>query len=366
MPDETRPLNTYPPSELLALPATSYPDVAARLRAFVLSPQDALAQASQPDWLVNGMIAKGNLIVLAGPAKKAGKSWLGLHLARCVARGSPFLGRGVQQGYVYYVNVEDGIKRIGFRMKCLGFEADDRLALNIVHERKALLPLYEALPLLAARVGVKLIIIDPLIKLEHAHGILDENDSVQVDRLIDYYHTMAEALGICIVLVHHFRKAADQMRGSSAIEAASDGWWNLTPGRDGHRYLEGTVRDGRDFELGIKYDFARRADGALSVVLTPVAPELARPEQNAPKRGNGSKSNGARARDGKRAPRSDAELYNEVLALVRAAQGASLLKTAVIKAVGGRAERVSDIIDTLIADGAVAASEQGLRASETQ
>jgi len=354
VPDETRILNVPPPRELLLRKETEHQDAVHSLNPYVLLTEHALARAAEPDWLVDGMIARGNVIILAGQAKRAGKSWLSLHLAHCLAAGRPFLGKRTKQVCVAYANVEDGIARIGWRMGCLGVPPDLGAKLLLFHDRRCLLPLYEALPYLVDRYGLGLVIVDPLVKLERAHGIVDENSSLETDQLIDYYQTLGDSIGLSFLFIHHFAKMAERMRGSSAIEGASSGWWNLTQGKNELRLLEGTLRDGKDFSTGIKYDFRTDAEGRPSMVLTPVAAEAVRlpAKGNGAGAGNGkdgSKSNGK----GTRTVRSEVELYNEAVAVVAGRNGTPIAKDDLAKLIGGRRARALEAIERAASDGKI-------------
>lgn len=392
MPDESRLLNVAPPFEILSTPEEQYPRLAAALSSYWASAVQTIQRKRPPRWIVEGMIARGNVIVLAGAAKKAGKSWLSLHLARCVATGIPFLGRRTTQTRVVYANVEDGEGRIGYRMATLGFDENDDIPVNVVADRRGLLPLFEALPMLVNRLGVGLVIIDPLAKLERTHGIENENDSLQLDGLLDYYHTVAAGLDITFLFIHHFAKTTDRMRGSSAIEGGSDGWWNLMPGKSGHRYLTGTLRDGPDFELGVRYDFATPD----RLILTPVDARLARPDSVTD---TGSNSAGRRTRKPAPAPAqapapapveesqpepeegpeeapesstsddaekrrrrgmSDTEAYAEALAVLQARDGVPIRRTDLAGLIGGNKARALRVVDVLLTDKTAILTAEGI------
>lgn len=341
MPDESRSLNVYSPFELLAMPKENRHRACTNLSSFTLDAGQALDLATEPVWLVDGMIAKGNVIILAGPAKKAGKSWLSLHLAQCVAKGIPFLGHKTLQAPVVYANVEDGIGRIGWRMRVLGFDRAD--SVRVMPQRNGLLPLFEAMPGLALDQNVGLVVIDPLAKLERAHGIEDENDSLQLDSLLDYYQTMAQGVGLSILICHHFAKTTDRMRGSTAIEGGSAGWWNLSPGRPSYRCLSGTLRDGPDFDFGVRYDFLAHP-GRLTV--TAVSAEQAAPADAKRRRKKDEDDDEDQTR------RTEAETYAIIVGLLRTRAGDPITKTDLAGLVGGRKQRTLRVIDRVLEDGA--------------
>ena len=55
--------------------------------------------------LISGVLRKGHKLLLAGPSK-AGKSFMLMNLAICIAEGRPFLGLQCMQGKVLYINME--------------------------------------------------------------------------------------------------------------------------------------------------------------------------------------------------------------------------------------------------------------------
>ena len=65
---------------------------------------------SEPDdaveWLIDGLIASSSVNMLAGKLK-ARKSTLARQMAFCLATGTPFIGRPVLGGPVWYLVLED-------------------------------------------------------------------------------------------------------------------------------------------------------------------------------------------------------------------------------------------------------------------
>jgi hypothetical protein len=93
-------------------PAGSYrPPTVDELRALAFA---------EPDFLVEGVLARGDLAVLGGETW-GGRSWLLLQLAQAVDTGQPFLNRPARRGRVLFVALRDGPARIQQRILALGW-----------------------------------------------------------------------------------------------------------------------------------------------------------------------------------------------------------------------------------------------------
>lgn len=214
---------------------------------------DLLQAADQPNrWLVDALLPRGALTVLAGPPK-VGKSLLALSLAVAVASGQPFLGRAVQPGPVFFWALEDGPDRLRARLRAiLGRAGDDPVA------RAAALPLHlswaqtsgqpETLRRFFAEVyrhHPVLLVLDPLREF-HSR---DENNSARMAGLLRPLRSLARSENLAVLLVHHTRKDDHRsfaaIRGSSAIFAAVDGALLLTapPDRPNALLLQASLRD---------------------------------------------------------------------------------------------------------------------------
>ena len=55
-----------------------------------------------------------------------------LHMALCVARGQPFLGRATRKRKVMYVFLEDGRRRVAWRFKQLGLSPTDDIVFLVL------------------------------------------------------------------------------------------------------------------------------------------------------------------------------------------------------------------------------------------
>lgn len=227
-------------------------------RGLVLVPDGELVARNSPPpvELVDGLLAVGELALLAAPAK-SGKSWFLLQMAKAIAAGVPFLERATRQGPVVYVNSEVGEVawegRSRFVNEAMGiapsylFHACTRgqgvTLANIVERLKSGM---DAAGL--AEVGA--IVIDPFYSLA---GGVDENAAGEVAAVMLGLQRLAEEVGAAVIVAHHTGKGDagskgifDRARGSSAFGGSVDVFMSLTArGGEGRMVLDVVRRNGR-------------------------------------------------------------------------------------------------------------------------
>lgn len=181
------------------------------------------ARFSAVRWIVHEFIADESVTILGG-VQKAGKSWLALQIAQCVASGRELFGKSVEAGEVIYLALEDGARRLQDRLK----KQAAAHGLPIVWYTKfPKLDSKDGWPLLcdlAAR-RPKLLIVDTLSAAKS--GKTDESDSGPMADMFNALRELAQKYQIGILVVHHHGKTvsgdpAHDLRGSSAIGAAAD------------------------------------------------------------------------------------------------------------------------------------------------
>lgn len=245
-----------------------------------------VAKTAKPmEWAVEGLVPARAQIVLAGPAKLGRKSMLAHWLIMCVSEGKPFLDCKTYRRPCIYCHLEGGFERAARRWKSFGEGRVEPLELDgCTRTVRFGIPGYER-SLDALRQEQVLIIADPLVRVT-AHRGIDENDPTEVTRFL-YEHEELVNVGPGSVLfwLHHFRKAGDRMRGSTAYEAAVDGWFESFPTDDKDTLrIEVTLRDGESKVLGAR--FMVEADGTFAFdAVEPPARRSLQPERRS--RGNG-------------------------------------------------------------------------------
>ena len=207
---------------------------------------------------VEGLLAKG-LFVLAG-ATKAGKSWLVLDICLAVAGGRKVLDRATTQGSALYLCLEDDYDRIQNRL----YELTDEPAEGLYFSKFAD-SIGEGLEEQIAEFksehnDLRLVVIDTLQKVRN-----ETESSYGGDyRELSVLKSLADQLGITILLVHHTRKAADidpynMISGSTGISGCADGQLVLKKDKrcGTHAVLYATGRDYADQELSLTKQGAR-------------------------------------------------------------------------------------------------------------
>ena len=175
-----------------------------------------------------------NLIVsgmnLFGAAQKNGKTFFCLQLANCVASGAPFLGNKVEQGFVYYIALEDVKQNIQKRLINFGVEISSDLEINfgqaydkdfdmerIIVEQKEKHP------------NLKLIIVDTYAKIQQQNKFVKNVDKYQEEyKQGTRIHELGIKYNIAILLVTHIKKLIDRnfpfdsFYGTRGLAAAAD------------------------------------------------------------------------------------------------------------------------------------------------
>jgi hypothetical protein len=189
-------------------------------------PKLATFEFREPEMVVEGLLPRGSLTLLAG-REKSGKSLLVSDLAACVAGGDPFLGRAVRAGPVILVPAEENLRDVWLRLeRRLGGNTDPPLfVLPVNRGEDDLLDLnrpacLRGLNALVIAYAPAILILDPMREL---HG-LSENDADVMGPLLRPVRRLAHETDTAIVLVHHMSRAGN-FRGSTAIRAAVDQEW---------------------------------------------------------------------------------------------------------------------------------------------
>lgn len=173
-------------------------------------------------FIVDGMIYPGIHILSGDP--KIGKSWMMLDMCLAVAKGEDFFGRKTERGQVVYMALEDTFISLQSRMYELTDEPSENLFFTLLansigngleedlRECKKMFP------------DLKMIVIDTLQKIRNNIDMKYGADYQELSVL----KSIADQLGIAIILVHHNRKAHDSnpnnlISGTNGIAGCADG-----------------------------------------------------------------------------------------------------------------------------------------------
>lgn len=191
---------------------------------------DDLLTLPDPEWLIDRLVPASGLSVLYGRSG-AGKSFLALDWALCVATGVPWLGLAVKRRPVVYLAAEGrGGLAARYRAWAQAHDQPDTSLIRFLPEAVNLLDpdvverVRRTLASLPDR--PQLLVIDTMARTMVGG---DENAAKDVGRFIAAVDELRA--GDAALVVHHTGKDGEAERGSSALRAAADLMAKLT--RDG-------------------------------------------------------------------------------------------------------------------------------------
>jgi 5S rRNA maturation endonuclease (ribonuclease M5) len=192
--------------------------------AYHYNPLDLSAEPPAYNWLVQGLICKGDTTLLVGEPN-VGKSWISLSLAVAMADGhSTWLGHQMNgHGKVLYVDEENPHDVVYRRLHQLGIQNFDNL--RYLHRQGVRLDRnFDKLLDEAITYQPSMIVLDSLTRFHTK----DENNAGEMAKLFnDSINVLCRETGACIVILHHTNKSDSnssyiKTRGSSDIGAAVD------------------------------------------------------------------------------------------------------------------------------------------------
>jgi hypothetical protein len=191
---------------------------------------DLTKPPADPDWLVDGLLCKGDLGLCIGEPG-VGKSWTSMALAVAIAEGSgTFLGRKVSKSpsRVLYVDEENPEPLVPLRLRKLGLTDRGVARFRYLHRQGIRLdknpgPLLEE----ALDFNPELIVIDSLTRVHTK----DENNAGEMAKLFnDGIVPLARSTGATCLVIHHVNKTESnssfvRSRGSSDLSGVIDTGW---------------------------------------------------------------------------------------------------------------------------------------------
>lgn len=209
--------------------------------------------------LIEGLLPQG-LNILCG-ASKMGKSWLVLWLCMQIAKGEPVWERESTKAQSLYLCLEDTYDRIQKRMHRLTDDPHRGLRFSRLCGRIGDGLEEQIDDALSRHPATRLIIIDTLQKVRrNVSGSINaySHDYSELSKL----KAIADTRGICILLIHHIRKQADdrdpmnEVSGSTGITGTVDTIYVL---KKDNRFSEQATlyvsgRDVEQQELSLKFE----------------------------------------------------------------------------------------------------------------
>lgn len=217
-------------------------------------------RAEEQRWLVTGLWSE-QAVGIVGGEPKCCKSFLALDLAVAVASGTPCLRHFSvpQPGRVLLYAAEDALHVVRRRLEGICVAA--HLSLQDLDVHVIIAPTVR-LDLPADRTRLertveqykpRLLVLDPFVRLHR----IDENASGEVAPLLAYLRTLQRQHSLAVLVVHHARKSAGNMRAGQALRGSSEfhAWG------DSNLYLR---RSGSELNLTVEH---RAAPSPPSIAL---------------------------------------------------------------------------------------------------
>jgi len=209
--------------------------------------------------LFEDLLYDGLTMLVAKP--KAGKSWLTLQCAVCIAGGRGIDGiMLLDQGPVLYLALEETSARTAARLRKIAPPGEWAAKLQIVYE---LLPLMgggaEQLRALIQKFNPRAVVIDTLTALVKAGARRDGDVFRSQYAEVSSLRKIAEEFGIAMILVHHVRKgpsdgAIEAIAGTGGIAAAVDTVWQLKRKPEGEATLDVVGREVEERTLALRFE----------------------------------------------------------------------------------------------------------------
>ena len=230
-----------------------------------VEPAHRLAErAEEQGWLVTGLWSDEAVGIIGGEPKCC-KSFLALDLAVSVAAGTPCLRRFSvpRPGRVLLYAAEDALHIVRRRLDGIcaaaGLNLID-LDVQVITAPSLRLDLdadRTRLEETIARMKPRLLILDPFVRLHR----IDENVSGDVAPLLAFLRELQRKHGLAVVVVHHARKGAGNVRAGQSLRGSSEfhAWG------DSNLYLR------RDAEERITLTVEHRASAAIPRVTLELA-----------------------------------------------------------------------------------------------
>lgn len=181
--------------------------------------------------LIPGILRVGHKMLVAGPSK-AGKSFLLMELAVCLAEGADWLGHKCRQGKVLYINLELDAASFYHRLKDIysemGLAPEHTGDLQVWNLRGRSVPMNKLAPLIVNRFKDKhfeAIIIDPIYKVITG----DENSATEMSQFCSYFDVVARENECAMIYCHHHSKGAAGKYANAADRASGSGVFARDP-----------------------------------------------------------------------------------------------------------------------------------------
>jgi len=215
-----------------------------------------LARQKPLEWLIKGVLPKGELGILFG-ASGSGKTFAMLDLLFAIARGVTWRGRRVRKGRVVIIAAEGGggiSQRVKAYAQHHSLRLDELPDMFVITAAPNFLEgddIADVIAEIRALGDVDVIAIDTLAQVSPG---ANENTSEDMGRVLANIRTLHRLTGALPLLVHHAGKDLSKgSRGWSGIKAAADVQIEVLRHDDGRREI--VLEKMKDGEDGLRWPF---------------------------------------------------------------------------------------------------------------
>ena len=181
-----------------------------------------------PEWLIDGMLEANTFSVCFG-SPAAGKTFLTLDMALCIATGKNFHSHAVRKGPVFYIAGEG---HNGFARRAAAWSKENGISLKgvpffkssrsiVLTDDESVSELMDVVDSMVQQYGEpQLIVVDTLAR---SMGAADENSTKEMGAAIRAVDEIRDSYECTVLAVHHTGHSnKDRARGSSALLGAVD------------------------------------------------------------------------------------------------------------------------------------------------
>ena len=240
----------------------------------IIHPAREYIDTPPPEPLIEGFLFRESHIMLIGEPS-AGKSFVALDMAACIATGTPWKGHEVHQGSVVYI-VGEGFRGFVGRLHAWATKHErpdvwDRLHLvrdpySVPGEKpslKAKLWWEQFLAELNTN-NPELTIMDTLARVSVG---LKENDASDMAQVVEMCGRVISATSGAVALVHHTARSTKHARGSTALLGSVDTELLVMPDPDVHGAIQLVTTKQKDAEQAEPVLLQIKPVGASAVIV---------------------------------------------------------------------------------------------------
>ena len=227
------------------------------------------------DWLVDGIIKQGSLVMLGG-APSGGKTYVAIELMMSVATGQPFFETyPTKQGDVVFIACEGRDSIIRRAIAWQNLKNDGRDVENVFISRQEMVVCGPEIAEISSESMAKFIqnskIIPKVVFIDTMNYSLGEAKENDANDMTGYFRRIGDSLirkfGCTVVFVHHTSKSGEDIRGSSSIRGAIDSLFFVSQSKTGQFKVENDKHKDREkiapFYLNPKSVKFTLADGSI-------------------------------------------------------------------------------------------------------